>query len=99
MNPRVNDAWRLTVFYGAPKVANREDSWTVLHHLGSQLNLPWVCFGDFNEITRIQEKFGGCIRPESQMQGFRDCLDVCRLKDSGSWVYRSLGLTGGTMVQ
>ncbi|XP_075645171.1 uncharacterized protein LOC142616189 [Castanea sativa] len=72
-----------TFFYEAPEVANWEDSWIMLRHLGSQLSLPWVCIGDFNEITRVQERSGGCIWPESQMQVFRDCLDVYGLKDLG----------------
>lgn len=83
VNPRVDDTWRFTSFYGAPEVANLEDSWIVLCHLRSQLSMPWVCIGDFNEIWRIQEKSRGCIWPESQMQGFRDCLKVCELKDLG----------------
>ena len=35
VNPRIDDAWRFTGFYGAPEVSNREDSWTILRHLGS----------------------------------------------------------------
>ena len=35
VNPRIDDAWRFTRFYGAPEVANREDSWTLLHHLST----------------------------------------------------------------
>jgi len=42
-----------------------------------------VCIGDFNEIVRVEEKLGGAIRPENQMQDFRDCLDFCGLKDLG----------------
>ena len=83
VNPGIDDAWRFTGFYGAPEAANREDSWSVLRHLGSQFVLPWVCIGDFNEITRVDEKSGGAIRPKKQMQDFRDCLDVCGLKDLG----------------
>ena len=45
-------------------MANREDSWSVLHHLSSQFNLPWVCIGDFNEITKLSEKLGGALRLE-----------------------------------
>ena len=84
VNPRIDDAWRFTGFYGVPEVANREDSWTLLHHLSSQLVLPWVCIGDFNEITRVGEKSGGLVRPENQMRSFRECLDFCALKDLGS---------------
>ncbi|KAL4654499.1 hypothetical protein ACB092_01G383700 [Castanea dentata] len=67
----------------APEVANREDSWSLLRHLSSQLDLPWVCIGDFNEIARLGEKSGGPIRLESQMRSFRECLDFCALKDLG----------------
>ena len=81
VNLGIDDAWCFTRFYGAPEMANREDSWSVLHHLSSQFNLPWVCIGDFNEITKLGEKSGGAMRPEFQMQNFRDCLDVCGLKD------------------
>ena len=70
-------------FYETPKVANREDSWLVLHHLASQFNLPWVCIGDFNEITKVEEKSGGAIRLEKQMQDFRDCQDFCGFKGFG----------------
>lgn len=39
--------------------------------------------GDFNEILLVEEKQGCLDRPEKQMQGFRDALDDCRLKDLG----------------
>ena len=83
-------------------MANREDSWSVLRHLSSQFNLPWVCIGDFNEITKLSEKLGRALRPEYQMQNFSDCLDVCGLKDLGysglpyTWCNRRFG---GQMVR
>ena len=52
VNLGIDDTWRFMGFYGAPKVANREDSWILLHHLANQLNMHWVCIGDFNEITQ-----------------------------------------------
>ena len=39
--------------------------------------------GDFNEILRLEEKQGWLVRPERQMQGFRDALDFCGFKDLG----------------
>ena len=39
--------------------------------------------GDFNEILRMEEKQGWLDKPKRQMQGFRDALDVCGLKDIG----------------
>lgn len=62
VNPRVDNAWRFTGFYGASKTVNREDSWSLLSHLSTQIDLSWVCIGDFNEITRLEEKLGGALR-------------------------------------
>lgn len=83
VNPGIDDAWRLMGFYGAPEAANQEDYWSVLRHLASQFVLSGVCVGDFNEIVRVDEKSGGAIRSEKQMQDFHDCLDICGLKDLG----------------
>ena len=45
--------------------------------LKSKYSLPWLCAGDFNEITRAHEKSGGRLRPSKQMEDFRDVLDEC----------------------
>ena len=67
INPGIRDAWRFTGFYEAPEIASSEDSWSLLRYLSSQLNLPWVCIGDFNEIICVEEKIGAAICPERQM--------------------------------
>ena len=35
VSPGIDNAWRFTGFYGAPEVANQEDSWTLLRHLAN----------------------------------------------------------------
>ena len=79
----MDDAWRITGFYGNPDSANREDSWSLLRNLSHHFSLPWICIGDFNEILRAEEKQGWLDRLDRQMQGFRDALDFCSLKDLG----------------
>ena len=44
---------------------------------------PWICAGDFNEITKQSEKRGGRIQPHGQMQAFREVLDECGFIDLG----------------
>ncbi len=39
--------------------------------------------GDFNEITRLEEKSGGDDRNASRMVAFRDALLDCSLQDLG----------------
>ena len=83
VNPRMDDAWRLTGFYGNPITAIREHSWTLLRHLCLKMDLPWLCVGDFNEITKAEEKKGGAPRQERQMREFRSALDFCGFRDLG----------------
>ena len=45
--------------------------------------MPWLCFGDFNDIIRQDEKEGGVLRPHNQMQLFREVLDECGFMDLG----------------
>ena len=83
INQGVDDTWRFTGFYGDPNTASWENSWALLRALSHCSSLPWVCMSDFNEILFANEKQGWLDRPERQMQGFRDALDYCRLKDLG----------------
>ena len=45
--------------------------------------MPWLCGGDFNELTRQEEKLGGAARNHGQMQLFKDVLDECGFMDLG----------------
>jgi hypothetical protein len=59
------------------------ESWNLLRLLHQQSSLPWCCVGDYNELTSIDEKVGGVIRSERQMQDFRDAIDSCGFIDLG----------------
>ncbi|XP_050290036.1 uncharacterized protein LOC126728215 [Quercus robur] len=83
INQGEDDTWRFTGFYGDPDTASRENSWDLLRSLSHRFNFPWMCMGDFNEILFANEKVGWLDRSERQMQGFRDALDYCALKDMG----------------
>lgn len=45
-----NEEWRCTGFYGWLEVHNRHLSWKLLETLSTHFAVPWLCFGDFNEI-------------------------------------------------
>ena len=77
------DAWRFTGFYGEPITHLRHEAWVKLRQLNSRFNLPWLCAGDFNGILRSNEKHGGSMRSQSQMQLFRDVVDECWFLDLG----------------
>ena len=75
--------WRFTGFYGEPAIARRHEAWAKLRTLNDKPHIPWLCAGDFNEITRQEEKVEGAIRAHSQMQAFRDVIDECGFMDLG----------------
>ena len=75
--------WRLTSFYGHPETHRRKESWRYLNTLNCQFNLPWLCFGDFNEITSVDEKLGGALRNQHQMNAFQNIIHKCGFKDLG----------------
>ncbi|XP_023886945.1 uncharacterized protein LOC111999058 [Quercus suber] len=75
--------WQATGFYGQPDAAKRYISWELLEVLKVQSPLPWVVFGDFNEISQPDEKLGGPERDARQMEEFRECLSRCGLVDLG----------------
>ena len=43
----------------------------------------WLCVGDFNKITKSNEKLGGRLRLYNQMKNFHDVLDEGGLMDLG----------------
>ena len=45
------NAWRFTGFYGEPDTIKRHEAWSKLRALKNLGSLPWLCAGDFNEIT------------------------------------------------
>lgn len=52
--------WRLTGFYGAPDIREKEVTWNLLRRLGRGQTISWLGFGDFNEILYSTKKKGEC---------------------------------------
>ncbi|KAG6645499.1 hypothetical protein CIPAW_08G126800 [Carya illinoinensis] len=73
----------LTGFYGQPATAKRGESWDLLRLIHTNINNPWLCVGDFNEILLQEEQIGSNARPFQQMEDFRVALSDCGLKDIG----------------
>lgn len=83
INKNSGKAWRFTGFYGNLETHRRNKSWDLLQQLHGRNSLPWLYAGDFNEIVKQLEKLGRCLRPQNQMQLFREVLDECELMDLG----------------
>ena len=70
IDENTSNEWRLTGFYGELETAKRCEAWNKLRSLNSSLEISWLCVGDFNEITKQDEKLRGATRPHFQMQLF-----------------------------
>lgn len=55
------DVWRLTGFYGHPETSKSEETWTFLESLSRVSDVPCLCIGNFNEITKASKKEGGTM--------------------------------------
>lgn len=90
--------WRCTRVYGYPETAQKRHTWTLLKRLARLSFLPWLCFGDFNEILHLNEKKGGNVREVNMISDFRDAIQECGLTDLGckgrtfTWSNRRYGL-------
>ena len=71
----------------------RSQSWNLIKSLKRQCDMPWVIFGDFNEIVHPDEKLGWLDRDARQIEGFRDCLSECGLSIWVLWGSAILGVT------
>lgn len=74
----------------------------MLRNLGRIQNLPWMVFGDFNEILYSNEKKDGIPREERRMNNFRHALESCSLVDMGilgSWFTWQRGNSQDTNIR
>jgi exonuclease III len=79
----IAQSWKFTGFYAHPDWTKRHESWALLNHLRSFVPLPWLCVGDFNEITEQSEKSRALLHKEIQMTQFREVLEHCHFSDLG----------------
>jgi hypothetical protein len=82
-NDCIEDEWRFTGFYGAPRTEDRCHSWRFLRTLFALEHTAWLCLGDFNETLYASEHFSRAARPEWQMRAFREVIDECLFQDLG----------------
>lgn len=54
--------------------------WQLISSL-ENLNQPWLCVGDFNEIIYLHEKQGGRLREFEKMNALCSTMDVYGLWD------------------
>ena len=88
--------------YGDAQVREIYKTWDALKSIAGNSGVPWLALGDFNEVIHQYEHDGVNRRSQSQMDGFRDTLDICGLIDLGSkgrnWTYEKK-VAGGSFTR
>lgn len=74
-------AWRLTCFYGFPEMSRRKNSWELIKRLAGISRVPWMIFGDFNDLLQKADKWGKIDHPQSLMDGFRSAIEDSALTE------------------
>ncbi|XP_016469275.1 uncharacterized protein LOC107791689 [Nicotiana tabacum] len=69
--------------YASPTLAHRQILWQNLKCISDNYHGPWLVGGDFNEVTRASEKFGGRHLNNKHVDQFLNCLNYCNLVDLG----------------
>jgi hypothetical protein len=99
VTPSLEEPWRLTCVYGEAHASERHKTWDMLKFIKASSPLPWLCIGNFNEVLLREEHVGVNERSNTQIQVFRETVDVCGLMDLGytgtAWTFEKK-LTGGT---
>ncbi|KAF5464386.1 hypothetical protein F2P56_014464 [Juglans regia] len=82
-NTTADDSWFFTGVYGQPDPSRRHETWNLLRSLKVPSDKGWLLMGDFNEVLSPNEKCGGRIRTDKQIQAFSEVIDDCELLDLG----------------
>ena len=90
INKNERDEWNFTGFYGEPDAAKRNEAWAKLRSLNSNQNIPWLSVGDYNEITRQEEKRGGALGSFVRLNLINHVLVLFRDKFSCNTALRNL---------
>ncbi|XP_058775103.1 uncharacterized protein LOC131649355 [Vicia villosa] len=73
--------WLFTAIYASPQECLKKLLWDELKSLASNINVPWMVAGDFNDIAHISEKRGGVLAATNRCGLFRKRMNDCMLSD------------------
>ncbi|PHU23004.1 hypothetical protein BC332_08111 [Capsicum chinense] len=85
--------WLFLAIYVFNNASDRLMLWDNLKNVVDSMSGPWLIGGDFNEISKASEKFGGLAANWNRVNRFTDCLGYYRMLDLGFFVENIRGQT------
>ncbi|XP_019248757.1 PREDICTED: uncharacterized protein LOC109228028 [Nicotiana attenuata] len=73
--------WLFSAIYASNILANRKLLWENLITTSKNLTTKWFVGGDFNEVLKARDKFGGNPITLSRSNMFWNCINECNLLD------------------
>ncbi|KAI9112471.1 hypothetical protein K1719_016394 [Acacia pycnantha] len=70
-----------TAVYASPNEQKRRELWEILQGMATDIEEPWMCVGDYNEIRSPLEQKGGGRVSESRCDRFNEWIQRCNLID------------------
>ncbi|KAF7835780.1 ribonuclease H [Senna tora] len=92
--------FQFTCVYGHPRLAERAILWEYLQQKASVTDVPWIVFGDFNQVSSSVEKLSSCSSIPGADQ-FKNLLDEGAMIDlhaQGNWYTWHNGRLGDAAV-
>lgn len=77
------NTWVANGIYGWADRASKYKTWDLMKSLVDIIQISYVLFGNFNEILSMNEKEGGAVRHERDIDAFRSCIATCNVVDLG----------------
>lgn len=71
--PNVSSCF-FTAVYGPPVISNRPVLWNFLNDVSQHVNLPWLLFGDFNQVITQEDKLSASSSRSGASQ-FKELVD------------------------
>nr|XP_016433117.1 PREDICTED: uncharacterized protein LOC107759646 [Nicotiana tabacum] len=75
--------WLFSAIYASNLLENRKFLWEYLITISKNIKTNWFIGGDFNEVLKARDKFGGNPINLSRNNLFWNCINECNLIDLG----------------
>ena len=90
---------QLTAIYGFPESSNKNRTWELIRSVVPSHDVPWMCFGDFNDVLYPCDKRRGDHVGLNHLQFIHSTLQAYHLQDLVALVSTLLSAIRGRSLE